>query len=88
MTEWKIRARPRESQVTAARFLLGRRAGLCVHATGTGKSLVQILTAFRLLKSGVAQKALFVVTKSSSIEVLGDFEKFTGQAPVAMNDRS
>lgn len=77
----KVSIKPSPKQVEGARFLLSRTRGFICYGTGTGKTMIQVLVAFRLLHDKKVDKFLFVATKSSSIEILNDFIKFTDVRP-------
>lgn len=67
---------PDPHQVRAISFLCPLKRGLLFYATGSGKSLCQLVTAARLLKDGVVDKFLIVGTKNSVLELSGDSSKF------------
>ena len=56
----KLRQRPREYQLEAARWALERGRGVVVLPTGTGKTLVAVIWALELIERGLARRVLFL----------------------------
>lgn len=75
----KIKIELSDEQKNAARFCIPKKSALVAYGTGTGKSIIQILIAFYHVKNNNTHKFLFVCTKSSLIEVKGDFLKRTDE---------
>lgn len=69
-------------QLSAIQFCLERRNALISYAPGTGKTRTSIAISFKYLKKSLLDKFVFVVTKSSLIEVQNEFQKFTDVDPV------
>lgn len=76
--------KPSEPQLKGARFLVSKERGAVLYSTGSGKTLIQILTLFRLVKDGKIGKALIVGTKNSLIEIEKDFHTWTDVQPVIL----
>ena len=72
---------PSAQQVRGASFLVRRQAALLNFATGTGKTLIALLSGFKLVSEGLVDKVLYVGTKSSVIEIKNEFGKFTDERP-------
>jgi SNF2 family DNA or RNA helicase len=81
----RILANPSELQLKGASFLVRRKGGCLFFATGSGKTLIMILSAFKLLQENKVDKFIFVCTLSSKLEVFNDFKKFTDQTPVELD---
>ena len=80
----KIKATLTKPQIRGANFLLNRKAGILNYATGTGKTLISILVGFKLIHDRKVDKVIYISTKSSAIEIKGDFEKFTDESPYSI----
>lgn len=80
----KIRVTPSELQIKGASFLVKRKGACLFFATGSGKTLIMILSAFKLLADKKAEKFVFVCTLSSTLEVRNDFKKFTDETPLEL----
>lgn len=76
----KIELKPH--QKTAIQFCMENSNALISYAPGLGKSLISIAVGFKLLKRDYLDKMIYVVTKSSLIEVQGEFRRFTDVDPV------
>lgn len=77
----KLTVKPDLHQIDAAKFMASRNAALLAYATGTGKSLCQILTSFLLIQKERIDKFLIVATPNSLIEIKNDFEQFSDYVP-------
>jgi hypothetical protein len=86
VAQYQLKIKPTEEQLQGARFLLTRPAALLTYQPGTGKSLIMIITAFKLLMEKQCRNVFLVCTKGSLPEVLTDFEKFTNHAPHVAQD--
>ena len=82
MFDFRLFVKPMEHQMEAARFIVSRKASLICFKTGTGKSILAIVSAFKLLKDKSVEKVLMVVTASSVIEVTNDFVTKSNYTPV------
>lgn len=76
-----INVTPSEAQEKGVAFLAERSGGCLLYATGTGKTVIQIMTAMRAIESGKVNKFVIIATVSSFIEIKNDFKKFTDITP-------
>jgi len=82
----RINVQPSQKQVEGASFLITRpKGGFVCYATGSGKSLLQILALFKQVLDKKVEKTLCICTKSSLVEVLGDFEARTDVQPYVVS---
>ena len=81
-----INVTPSDAQEKGVAFLLERKGAVLLYATGTGKSVIQIMTAMRALQTGLVDKFIIVATLSSFIEIKNDFKKFTDTKPFLIED--
>lgn len=72
---------PSKAQEDGVAFLLERKGGCLLYATGTGKSVIQIMTAIRSIQSSKVEKFIIIATISSFLEIKNDFKKFTDIQP-------
>lgn len=81
---------PGEKQIQGASFLVTRpephSGGFLCYTTGSGKTVIQILALFKQVLDGKAEKTIIFCTKSSLIEVLGDYEARTNVQPYVIED--
>ncbi len=60
LVELKLKIKPRDYQVEAAEWALERKGAVVVMPTGSGKTLIGVLWAKRLLETGEARRVLFL----------------------------
>lgn len=75
-----------DAQEQGVSFLLDRQAGALFYATGSGKSVIQIKTAFESLSRGIVDKFIIVATVSSALEIKNDFKKHTDVTPFVIDN--
>ena len=75
-----------QHQLEASYFLAQRKNVILACATGTGKTVMMILTALRLLKDCKIKKAIICATKGSLPEICEDFKKFYGYEPAILDN--
>lgn len=75
-------------QLEASYFLAQRKNAILACATGTGKTLMMILTALRLLHDGKVSKCIICATKGSLPEIADDFDKFYSYKPFIFENTS
>ena len=76
-----LKVKPSEAQERGAAFLLERDAGALFYATGSGKSVIQIMVAFAAIERGIVDKFVIVATVSSALEIKNDFKRHTDIVP-------
>jgi len=77
---------PSKAQNDGVAFLMERDGGCLLYATGTGKTVIQIMTAMQAIETGKVNKFIIVATVSSFIEIKNDFKKFTDVKPFLIED--
>lgn len=82
----KVRSQPREHQIRAVSFLVQRTYGFLNYATGSGKSLISILTAFYLKNKKKISKTIIVSQKSGLLSITEDFKEHSDVTPVVLNN--
>lgn len=80
----KLTIKPDLHQIEAAKFMGNRSRALLAYATGTGKSLCQIITSLLLFQKDYIDRFLFVGTPNGLIEIVDDFAQFGGHTPVIL----
>jgi superfamily II DNA or RNA helicase len=68
-------------QVAGVKFLASRQYGILNYATGSGKTLIAILTGFYLCQKQNINKFIMVTPKSGIVSALDDYETFTDETP-------
>ncbi len=59
-TRFKLRVKPRDYQIEAVEWALERKGAVVVMPTGSGKTLIAVLWAKKLLETGEAKRILFL----------------------------
>ncbi|MCK9325951.1 MAG: SNF2-related protein, partial [Bacteroidales bacterium] len=80
-----LKVKPSEAQERGAAFLLERDAGALFYATGSGKSVIQIMVAFAALEHKLVDKFIIVATVSSALEIKNDFKMHTDVVPFVID---
>jgi SNF2 family DNA or RNA helicase len=86
MTQQIQAFKPTDKQIQGASFLIKRNAALLTFSMGTGKSLIMILVALKLLKMEACRNVFLVLTKGSLPEVVEDFKKFSSYSPYLFSE--
>lgn len=68
-------------QNNAVKFLCSRKRALLAYATGTGKSLCQIVASMLLVRKEKVDKFIFVGTPNSLIEIMNDYKNLGEHCP-------
>lgn len=85
--DFRLFIKPMMHQIEAVKFIITRYASLICFQTGTGKSILGILSCFKLIKEGMVEKAIFVGTVSSCLEIVNDFKEKTNYVPFEIKNQ-
>jgi len=82
----RLKQKPRDYQIEAARWALEQRRGVVVLPTGTGKTLVAVIWALELLRQGRARRVLFLEPTRFLVEQVARYiERVSGERAEAVH---
>lgn len=84
----RLKIVPDEHQMRGLEKGIPRRTALYSFATGTGKSLIQIVSGMELLRRNVCDKFLFVGTMNTCVELGRDLEEFAEHTAFTVRNRA